>query len=46
MKKLIAGIILGILIGLFIGGLYWQGQYIELYNRYTKTVELVRLLVK
>ncbi|MFA5395221.1 MAG: hypothetical protein WC346_04305 [Methanogenium sp.] len=40
MKK----IILGILIGLFIGGLYWQGQYIKLHNRYMQAVKLVRLL--
>lgn len=42
MKKAILFTSLGILIGLLIGGLYWYGQYNQLYEDYLQAVKLVK----
>lgn len=40
--KLEITLFLGVLLGLLLGGMFWQPKYLELSERYDKTIELLR----
>jgi hypothetical protein len=42
-KSILIVLIIGIFLGLLLGGIYWHTKYTQLYEKYYRSVELLRL---
>lgn len=43
MKQIVISLLLGTILGMLLGGVIYQKQYLDLYNKYDGAIELLRL---